>query len=507
MGVKHLAVWPAVASGPVVASSAMPGSFARLAAFLPVVVTSFSPAVALAQGLPLQRYYASEVPEDGFAVSRPIDRGHDRWGAHAHLVYSLDPLVYESTLGDSSTEVAPIIENQVSLDVGLSWGLFDRLIVYAGLPVHLLMTGEARGTAAGPDEATLGDPWLGARVRIYGENDEVASVGAQATLTLPLADGVLDGQHYSGETSVSFVPKLLVEIRPGPVRITANLGLRIRDEHDVGSILVRNELIWGLGAAVRLYDDEGTLDGILEAVGSHSLDYFGRRETLSVEMLGGLEYFAKTGFNAGLAGGPGLSRGYGTPDLRIVLTIGYVEPLAAAAPPPPPPSDRDEDGIADDADQCPDDAEDLDEYQDEDGCPDLDDDDDGVVDTADECVEEPEDRDGVADEDGCPESDADEDGIADGTTGARSWPRIATASKTRTAARTPTTTGTACWTRTTSARRLLGRPKRTDARARCGSTRRPMRSGSSSGSSSRRTGPRCSPGRTRSSTRSARCSR
>jgi outer membrane protein OmpA-like peptidoglycan-associated protein len=381
-----------------------------------VALTLGFPALASAQGFPLQRYRASEVPEDGFAVSRPIDRGHDRWGAHAHLVYSLNPLVYESSFGDAGTEVGAIVENQVTLDAGLSWGLFDRLIVYAGFPVHLLMTGEARGDAAAPDDATLGDPWLGARVRLFGENDEAVSVAAQATLTLPLADGVLEGQAYSGETTVSFVPELLAEIRPGPVRITANLGLRLRDEHEAaGRVRVPNELTWGLAAAVRLFESDGTLDGIIEAVGSHGLDYFGRRETLSVEVLAGLEYFAKSGFNAGLAGGSGLSRGIGTPDLRVVLSLGYVEPVAGAEPEPPPPADRDEDGIADDVDRCADEPEDLDDYEDEDGCPDLDDDGDGVPDSADECVEEAEDVDGIADEDGCPETDADGDGVADDT--------------------------------------------------------------------------------------------
>ena len=49
-------------------------------------------------------------------------------------------------------------------------------------------------------------------------------------------------------------------------------------------------------------------------------------------------------------------------------------------------------------------AEDLDGFQDDDGCPDLDDDTDGVPDRDDRCPREPESFNGVADEDGCPDA-------------------------------------------------------------------------------------------------------
>ena len=65
--------------------------------------------------------------------------------------------------------------------------------------------------------------------------------------------------------------------------------------------------------------------------------------------------------------------------------------------------DGDGDGIPDDVDACPADPEDLDGFQDEDGCPDLDNDGDGVPDTIDACPDQAEDLDGFEDDDGCPE--------------------------------------------------------------------------------------------------------
>lgn len=94
-------------------------------------------------------------------------------------------------------------------------------------------------------------------------------------------------------------------------------------------------------------------------------------------------------------------------------------------------ADTDADGIMDSADACVSEAEDVDGVEDEDGCPEpavevvveveeevaveveVDSDGDGILDSADACVPEPEDVDGFEDEDGCPDPDNDGDGVAD----------------------------------------------------------------------------------------------
>jgi len=78
--------------------------------------------------------------------------------------------------------------------------------------------------------------------------------------------------------------------------------------------------------------------------------------------------------------------------------------------------DRDGDGIPDDVDKCPDIPEDIDGFEDTDGCPeggDRDSDGDGIPDRLDKCPLEPEDRDGFQDDDGCPDPDNDMDGVLD----------------------------------------------------------------------------------------------
>lgn len=81
--------------------------------------------------------------------------------------------------------------------------------------------------------------------------------------------------------------------------------------------------------------------------------------------------------------------------------------------PPPPRRDRDGDGLFDDRDACPDEAEDPDGHHDDDGCPESDNDGDKLKDEDDRCPNDSEDFDAYEDEDGCPEPDNDGDGFLD----------------------------------------------------------------------------------------------
>lgn len=75
--------------------------------------------------------------------------------------------------------------------------------------------------------------------------------------------------------------------------------------------------------------------------------------------------------------------------------------------------DTDDDGITDDVDSCPTEPEDFDDFEDDDGCPDLDNDQDGIADADDGCPNEAEDMDAFENSDGCPDPDNDQDGVLD----------------------------------------------------------------------------------------------
>jgi outer membrane protein OmpA-like peptidoglycan-associated protein len=98
---------------------------------------------------------------------------------------------------------------------------------------------------------------------------------------------------------------------------------------------------------------------------------------------------------------------------RVAIDRSPRDRCVARDAPLPGPGDMDGDGIPDNVDQCPRVPEDLDGYQDADGCPDDDNDGDGITDKLDKCPNDPEDRDGFEDADGCPDPDNDKDGIPD----------------------------------------------------------------------------------------------
>ena len=395
----------------------MKGRSGRLAVLV-VALASIATSASAQRGT-LNRFGASETPEDDFHLSRPTDLGHLRWGAQLHLDYAHDPLVWESELGDAGSEDYYIVDHQLTATLGASLGLFDRVVVFAGLPVVLVQNGDGEDTLAmagvptSADGAGLGDAYLGARVRIWGEADDPFAVGAQLTATFPTAG---NSQRLRGDEFLTLHPEILLEGRPGgDARIVFDVGARVRENTDATNtnLAFSDELTFGLGFAMPVWRAEGEdthVDVHVQLYGSTSFEDAFERETTPFEALAGAKLFHASGVIAGLAAGPGLVRGFGSPDVRVVGMVGYAPPVEAEAAPV---GDTDGDGLNDDVDGCPEEPEDADGFEDEDGCPDPDNDEDGIPDVDDGCPVQPEDQDGHADEDGCVDPDDDGDGILD----------------------------------------------------------------------------------------------
>jgi outer membrane protein OmpA-like peptidoglycan-associated protein len=97
---------------------------------------------------------------------------------------------------------------------------------------------------------------------------------------------------------------------------------------------------------------------------------------------------------------------YGSPFVDFLFTAGLQARIGVA-------KDLDKDKIPDKSDICPTEPEDMDGFEDSDGCPEADNDADGVPDASDACPNDPEDIDTFEDEDGCPDLDNDADGVPD----------------------------------------------------------------------------------------------
>jgi outer membrane protein OmpA-like peptidoglycan-associated protein len=226
-------------------------------------------------------------------------------------------------------------------------------------------------------------------------------------LSIPVSLPTGSAADLHGDASLSVEPRLLLELGGDRLRVDANLGYLVRKQQSFLTLTASNELRYGAGLAFAVVPDRLALLG--EVFGGAALGPGADMSIRTLPLEGNVAARLLFGGSHAitLGGGPGITIGYGTPAWRAFLGYSFT-PVRK-----PPPSDRDGDGLADDVDRCPDQAEDRDGFQDEDGCPDPDNDNDGIADANDRCPNEPEDKDGFQDGDGCADPDNDGDGIPD----------------------------------------------------------------------------------------------
>jgi OOP family OmpA-OmpF porin len=327
-----------------------------------------------------------------------------------------------------------------------NFGLIDRLVIGIQLPITFfrgdaVQTPDRGGSclagsstclynlqANGLRSQGVGDLAIQAKARLLNLGESPVGIAVTLRAGFPTAKTT----QFAGEPGFSLWPTAVLEFQPiEKIRFALEGGYRWNskqgatfiwdghstpsnplgnavdpvDDANAGRRFTYNDLItFGFGASFRI---ARSLDLILEYYGSQIAQEIGVRGTLSMEALGGFKYFVTNKSFLYLAAGAGIPKtGFQAADVRATIAFMY-EPAV---------EDRDHDGIPDDDDGCPDEAEDKDGFEDRDGCPDLDNDGDGILDVDDACPLVKEDYDGDRDEDGCPEGregDRDGDGIPD----------------------------------------------------------------------------------------------
>lgn len=289
------------------------------------------------------------------------------------------------------------------------------------------------------------DVRLGGKYAIYA--DQAIAVTAVGTVVLPFGDD----QMLLGDSNLVYEPKVAFEWRPDRIhhtKVIANLGARIRNRtvleaYDTSDpamtaddakvfLDVGSEMLVGAGGTYEItpraiaaaevslfaplpagvgYGTCRRFNGL--SCGSlDSGDYWKGSQRGDLTLLATLGVFLRVSADvtATVSIGTGQVGARGD-DFRVSTGLVWSpQPAGVAAPGR---NDHDGDRIPDSVDACPDEAEDKDDFQDEDGCADLDNDRDGIPDDEDACALEPEDKDGFKDGDGCPERDNDTDGIPD----------------------------------------------------------------------------------------------
>jgi outer membrane protein OmpA-like peptidoglycan-associated protein len=386
---------------------------AALLASLLVTTVSFPALAQQAQGFALNRFDPSERGSEWFALESLDLRGDGRLAFGVVGDWSHKPLVLYAPDG---SEKNLIVSDQVFIHAGGAIILANRFRLAVNLPILVYQAGDqvrvGTTTYVSPSSAAIGDLRLGADARLVGE------VGDPFTLAFGVQVHLPTGKQadYTGDGKVRVVPRLLGAGEIGPFVYSVKLGVQYRalDGTFAGSP-IGTEVVYGAAAGIRTSDEKIVLGP--ELYGSTvvtSGDTWFKKRTTPVELLLGGHFTVADDFHLGAGIGPGLTRGYGTPQLRIV---GSIEWAPAVPKPPPPPADRDNDGILDPDDACPDTPGVKTDDPKTNGCPPPlpDRDKDGIIDNDDACPDTP----GVRTDDpktnGCPPPppDRDKDGIPD----------------------------------------------------------------------------------------------
>ena len=371
------------------------------------------PASAQSKGFALNRFDPSERGSDWFSTESLDLRGHNRSAFGLVGDWAYKPLVLYDKDGD---EIQAVVEHQLFAHLGFSHIMWDRVRLGVNLPVAVLVKGgdaaDSNASISTKDTTTIGDLRLGGDVRLMGEYGGPITTAFGLHVHLPTGSQ----DSFTGDGKVRIVPRFTAAGDIGDFTYSGRLGLNIRTQNEnFANEPFGSELLFGGAVGMRLMNKKLTIGPEVygSTVVSDSGDGFFARRTTPFEVIAGGHYRIDDQWRIGAGVGPGLTRGIGAPQVRVLASIEWFPDYEKA--PPPPPSDRDNDGILDEQDACPDVPGVRNDDPAKNGCPPPSDRDaDGVLDEQDACPDVP----GVATADprtnGCPPpKDRDADGILD----------------------------------------------------------------------------------------------
>ncbi len=346
------------------------------------------------------------------------------------LALSFSGRYFEST--DISQRLAAGVGRYGSLHVASSYGVLPWLEVSFDVPLR----GAAWDADGGNiDVRGLSNPSLGVKLGVPSR-ESVFSAALWGDIGLPIAsemtvaDTAGGSVLLAGGAQVDATAALLLTAdltNTFPVRFHANIGWRFNREDERGRRFFPDSYPQLAEGGSSTDNDFLLLRGAVEFPG-RSIDLFTEfradifadsdvvaRKENPVMITPGLRFRVGEGWSVtsaisvALSGDDAATPDFDPhdawPDWVATVAVSYAWPVTS--------TDTDGDGIPDYRDSCPNQPEDMDGFEDDDGCPDFDDDADGIPDLIDLAPLTSEDYDGFQDEDGVPDLDNDGDGITD----------------------------------------------------------------------------------------------
>lgn len=363
----------------------------------------------------VQRFEPAPGPRNFLSVEGARSDGKMAFSAGVSFNYASKPFVVRSCVSESDCDRANaaniedvnVIKDLFTVDVLASFTPFSALQIGLRLPL-MYASGDGIDVTDGSADVNglktfgVGDPTLEGKFRFWGGPNDPYVLGAAIDVSGGVGHAMAENNYIGNSSPVAVGLRGIFDGKQGPMSFGLNLKGTYRGAARLGSTTIGPvEFRYGAGLGYQV----GPLLQIV-AEGYGSTKFSSANGTNSLEVDGGLKIQPlSSGLILTAGGGAGVIQGVGVPQFRVIAGVTYVREVG----------DKDGDGLNDSDDKCPTVAEDVDKFEDEDGCLEDDNDQDKILDTEDKCPLQAEVINGLDDKDGCPDEvpDADKDGVPD----------------------------------------------------------------------------------------------
>lgn len=319
---------------------------------------------------------ATDRVRGGFSLHAAETPQQGRWGVGVLMHAQQGPIMVSTDSGDRF-----IVDRRLQLHVMGTIAMHDRVTLGLDLPFVLRQTGETAASLTRSFDAATGaglaDIRVIPQVLIAGSsNPYVRGSLARLSFAVEFSAPLGDDDRFQGE-SFRFAPLLALDVRlSSSILLLANVAYRFRTEARLGETIIGDEAGIGVGVVVQARD---WVTVVTELTASINTERGVSVDTTPAEWFAGVRVPTSSGVQVEAGAALGLVQGLGTPLWRGVLGVSYARAVT---------DDLDSDGLPNQDDGCPNLPEDVDGFEDGDGCPDRDNDADGIYDTYDDCPDQ-----------------------------------------------------------------------------------------------------------------------